>query len=90
MNALAILSLKMEAVIGDEIPEAIKNMTKSFRNSLHSDNDEMLDIYEDLARYYIDEVRSKMPVSEGLAMFLDKYLSQVETMLTCITAIRDL
>ena len=92
MNALAILSLKMEAVIGHEIPEAIKNMTKSFRNSLHSDNDEMLDIYEDLARYYIDEVRSKMPVSEGLAMFLDKYLSQVETMLTCIAAIhaRDL
>ena len=49
MNALAILSLSMEAVIGVEVPEAIRMQAVSFRNSLHQDSADMLDIYEDLA-----------------------------------------
>ena len=77
MNALAILSLKMEAVIGGEVPEVIRRQAVAFRNSLHQDSADMPDIYEDLASYYRINIKND---------------AQVETMLTCIAAIhsRDL
>ena len=52
----------------------------------------MLDIYEDLASYYRINIKNDVQASEGLSLFLDKYVAQVETMLTCIAAIhsRDL
>ena len=92
MNALAILSLSMEAVIGGEVPEAIRMQAVSFRNSLHQDSADMLDIYEDLASYYRNNIKNDAQAPEGLSLFLDKYVGQVETMLTCISAIhsRDL
>ena len=52
----------------------------------------MLDIYEDLASYYRINIKNDVQASEGLSLFLDKYVAQVETMLTSIAAIhsRDL
>ena len=52
----------------------------------------MLDIYEDLASYYRINIKNDAQASEGLSLILDKYVAQVETMLTCIAAIhsRDL
>ena len=92
MNALAILSLKMEAVIGGEVPEVIRRQAVAFRNSLRKDSADMPDIYEDLASYYRINIKNDAQASEGLSLFLDKYVAQVETMLTCIAAIhsRDL
>ena len=77
----------MESVIGDQVPEAIRNQAQSFRNSLHKESDDMLDMYEDLASYYTDNIKKHMPTFEGLTMFLNKYLIQVERFLTCIAAI---
>ena len=95
MWALAILMTKMEAVLGSEFPEALKEQTKAFKKALHDDKEEsdVNEIYEDLSSFYQSEVKPKMVNTHGgLSQYLDNYVEQVEVMLSCIAAIhsRDL
>ena len=93
MIALAILTLKMECTLGESIPQALKDRAKTFKDKLHDDQPEILDIYSDLANYYTEDIKPNLPdCSEGLPKFLNNYLSQGEGMLTCISTIhsRDL
>ena len=49
MNALAILSLKLEAVYGAAFPDNLRNQAKFFREALHEDDQDVVRIYEELA-----------------------------------------
>ena len=89
MNALAILSLKMETVFGKEVPQQLQKQAESLRGSLHSQEDDMINTYHDLASYYQEVVKPKYVCNEkGFSKFLDNYLVQVEVMLAGISAIR--
>ena len=93
MNALAIISLKLEATFGDGIPDALADQAKAFKEALHQDSSDMIEIYDDLASHYINKIQPRMSNNTaGLPKFLDNYLEQIEVMLTCIAAIhsRDL
>ena len=93
MNAMAIISLKLEATFGPEVPEDLRTMARLFRDALHGDNDDMLELYENLASQYTEHIKPRMPeCTEGLSKFLNNYLTQVELMLSCVSAIhsRDL
>ena len=93
MNALALISLKLEAIFGDGIPDALAEQAKCFREALHQDSDNMIEIYEDLASHFTNEIHPRLTTNTtGLPKFLDNYLEQIEVMLACIAAIhsRDL
>ena len=45
INALAILSLKLETVYGSDLPDDLGNQAKSFRDAIHEDNPGVLEIY---------------------------------------------
>ena len=88
MNALAVISLKLESLYGSDIPDAISLQAMAFREALHQDSDDMLDIYEDLATHYTSEILPRLEEnSTGLPKLLDNYLQQIEVMLNCIAAI---
>ena len=74
MNALVILSIKIEAVIGDEVPEVINRQAVAFPKALHQYSADMLDIYEDLASYYRNNIKKDKQASEGLSLFLTSIL----------------
>ena len=40
MNALTILSIKLEAVYGSDCPDDLRSQAKSFREALHEDAEE--------------------------------------------------
>ena len=93
MYAFAIISLKFEAAFGDGIPNAIADQARAFREALHEETNEMIEIYDDLANHYTSEIKPKITTENtGLPKFLDNLLEQIEVMLTCIAAIhsRDL
>ena len=93
MNVLAFISLKLEATFGKDISVALQNQAKAFREALHDDKDDIVELYEDLASHYQSEIKQKMPnKTKGLPKYFDNYLEQVEVLLTCIAAIhsRDL
>ena len=51
MNAVAIISLKLEAVFGSEFPAALKAQTESFRKALHENKSNAVEIYKDLTSF---------------------------------------
>ena len=61
MNALAIISLKLEAVFGMDVPADLKAQAESFRKALHEDKPEVIEIYEDLSRFYTENVKVALP-----------------------------
>ena len=88
MNSLGLISLKLEATFGKDIPVALQNQDKAFREALHDDKDDMVELYEDLASHYQSEIKQKMPnTTKRLPKFFDNNLEQVEVLLTCIAAI---
>ena len=88
MNALAIFSLKLEAVFGPEFLEDLRQQTKSFRESLHEDSPDMVEIYEDIANHYTENIKPNLPeCKEGLPKFVNNYLRQVETFLASVSSI---
>ena len=46
MNGLAISILKLEAALGPELPNDLKKKAIAFKEALHSDNPDMIDLYE--------------------------------------------
>ena len=90
MFALSIYSLKLEAVLGRDFPQDLQTQARSFRDALHEDSPDMIEIYEDLANHYSENIKSQMPnCQEGLPKFLNNYLEQVETFLACVSAIHN-
>ena len=93
MFALAIYSLKLEGVLGREFPQDLQAQARSFRDALYEEIPDMIDIYEDLANHFSENIKPDMlSFDEGLPKFLNNYLEQVETFLACVSAIhhRDL
>ena len=81
--AFSILSLKYEAKFGDGIPNALAEQAKAFREALHEESNEMIEIYDDLANYYTSEIKPQISKdSTGLPKFFDSYLEHNEVMLT--------
>ena len=90
MNAVAIISLKLEAVFESEFPAALKAQTESFRKALHENKSNAVEIYEDLASFYTENIKGRLPQClDGLPKFLNNYLNQVETLLASIAAIHN-
>ena len=89
MNALALLSLKMEAVFGEDVPHQLQQQVNALREALHEEDESMIDIYEDIASYYKDVFKPECGTQEkSLSTFTDKYIEQVEVMLAGISSIR--
>ena len=90
MSAVSIISMKLEAVFGFEFQAALKAQTKSFRKALHLNNSNAVEIYEDLARFYSENIKGRLPQClDGLPKFLNNYLIQAETYLASIAAVHN-
>ena len=72
INALAILSLKLETVYGSDLPDDLGNQAKSFRDGLHEDKPGVLEIYEYHASNYAGNIKPNLPkYNEDLHEFLE-------------------
>lgn len=91
MNGLAILLVKLDAVVGELPPLALKGLCVALRRTLHDRDPEMVAIYEDLGSYYSDNVRREEAAIGGgdeMSLFFDNYLNQVDALLEIIAAAR--
>ena len=83
MNALPLLSHKMEAVFGKSVPHQLQQQIDALREALHQEDECMMD----LATYYQEVILPKY-IAQGKSLSTFTDIAHVEVMLAGISAIR--